>query len=265
MPITDRLTMANQLPSLLPGLERDSAFTKPNFPLTFIGTSAGEESSLLRWKVNKISHYRPPTTAAPNGRSRVGGTRWGVGKEKNFPFQELGALAVRSRAPALGRNAPAGCTAQLESTGHRRGQATASSPLGSASCAVSGSKLPAAEREDRPSTLHPGGGVKVSFRPRDDTKHQVQGAHHTKVGFTDFRSITRPWNRLNGGALCWRDTCRDAVPPFPVPCGRRRLSSPREALGTLRPAGLRGVVPLRPQSRESQRRVLIPSARPQPL
>lgn len=188
-----------------------------------------------------------------------------MGKEKNFPFQELGALAVRSRAPARGRNAPAGCTAQLEGTGHPRGQATASSPLGSASCAVLGSKLPAAEREDRPSTLHPGGGVKVSFRPRDDTKHQVRGAHHTKVGFTDFRSIARPWNRLNGGALCWRDTCHDAARSFPVPCGRRRLSSPREALGTLRPAGLRGVVPLRPQSRASQRRVLIPSARPQPL
>lgn len=92
MPITDRLTMANQLPSLLPGLERDSAFTKPNSPLTFTDTSAGEESSLLRWKVDKISHYRPPATAAPNGRSPVelGAPDGGWERKRTFPSKNSG-------------------------------------------------------------------------------------------------------------------------------------------------------------------------------
>lgn len=218
MPITDRLTMANQLPSLLPGLERDSAFTKPNSPLTFTDTSAGEESSLLRWKVDKISHYRPPATAAPNGRSPVelGAPDGGWERKRTFPSKNSGLWRSGHGLLLAGETLqPAGCTAQLEGAGHRRGQATASSPLGSASCAVLGSKLPAAEREDRPSTLHLGGGVKVGLRPRDDAKHQVQGRPPYK-GRVYGLQVDRPaWNRLNGGALCCRDTCHDAAATLP--------------------------------------------------
>lgn len=86
--------MANQLPSLLPGLEGDSAFTKPNSPLTFTETSAGEESSLLRWKMDKMSDHYPPATEAPKGRSRVelGASGWGGWweRKRTFPSKSLG-------------------------------------------------------------------------------------------------------------------------------------------------------------------------------
>ena len=56
-----------------------------------VETSAGEQSSLLRWKIDKTSDHYPPATEAPKGRSRVesgasGGRVELVGKEKNFPF-----------------------------------------------------------------------------------------------------------------------------------------------------------------------------------
>lgn len=188
-----------------------------------------------------------------------------MGKEKNFPFQELGALAVRSRAPARGRNALAGCTVQLEGTGHRRGQATASSPLGSVSCEVLGSKPPAA---DRPSTLHPGGGVKDGLRHRDDAKHQVRGTHHTKVGFTDFRSIARPGTALTEVLFAGGTPVMTLHDPSLCPVAKGVSLVPAQLLGLRSLQVSVGLCPSGPRAerlRDAQRRVLIPSARLQPL
>ena len=69
---------------------------------------------------------------------------------------------------------------------------------------------------------------------------RLRGTHHTKVGFTLFRSITWPGTALTEVLFAGGTPVGTLLRFVPVPCGRRRLPSPGGALGTPRPAGLRG-------------------------
>ena len=53
--------------------------------------------------------------------------------------------------------------------------------------------------------------MKGSLRPRDGAKQQAQGHPPYKGRVYRLQVDHLAWNRLNRGALCWRDTCRDAA------------------------------------------------------
>ena len=144
-----------------------------------------------------------------------GGWSWWE-RKRTFPSRSLGFWRSGHGLLILGETRQSAARCSWKAQGARQqGQATASSPLGSASCVVLGSKPPTAEPEDRPSALHPEGGVTGSLRPRDDAKQQAQGHPPYKGRVYPLQVDHLAWNRLNGGALCWRDTCRDAAAILP--------------------------------------------------